>query len=318
MINLYSQQDNGPSPEQLAIEAAAKKKANYRLYIDPTGEFSNKDLAYSFWYVQHKVLLYRLLVVFLVALSIIFWVFSLFRWGEYLIFGLAEDAQLFQAVSVVPNYTSLQQHFAAQQLQVLNTHIVPSGANSYDAVSELTNPNGHFLVQFDYHYVIDGLRTDSQHAFLLPNETRIIGFLGLKSSSYPGVANLVLERVAWKRISPHAITLPKAWQDDRLNFTISDFIFTPSGAGDGLQVNSISLSLTNNSAYAYKEPHFLLGLYNQDMLVGVAPFQLPSLASLETQKIDLRTFVPNIQVTTVQVYPLINVYDPTVYLSPPS
>jgi hypothetical protein len=43
------------------------------------------------------------------------------------------------------------------------------------------------------------------------------------------------------------------------------------------------------------------------------PFHLERINSLETKKIDLRSFVPNLAVTGVAVYPLINIYDATVY-----
>ncbi len=317
MLNIYTPNNhNGESPAAKALNGkknGKEKKADFRTYIDPTGELDSKKLGWGIWYVEHRLTLYRVLLISLIALSAVFWLFSLWKWGNYLIFGLTADQRLGQELSRFNNYTLAQPHFAPAPISVISTQVLPGGKDKYDVVAEVINPNDHWLARFDYYFIVGSEKTPAQTSFLLPDEARLVGILGLSSAQ---AATLVLENVAWTRISGHTVPNPKAWQADRLNFAVSDFGFNSLQTVEAPHANTITFSFTNNSPFNYVEPKFIAGLYQGDTLVGVLPLQLPVFNSLETKKIDLRSFVPNLGVDSLKVFPLINVYDQAVYLPP--
>lgn len=315
-MNLYTKQNDAPSQLPSGKSIPKLAKSNFEKYVDPTGEFDSQELRYGLWYMRHRVGLYRLLVGGLVAISVALWGFSLWQWGDYLFFGLTSDLALERQASRSINYRQVEEHFVAAPLQVLSTDIFPGGVDKYDAVSEVGNPNDRFLARGTYRYLIDGEKTEAKPFFILPGESTLLAELGIKNSSAPGNAQLVIETMDWKRISSHQIKDPKAWQEARLDFALNDFVFTPLTNARGAKANVITFSLVNQSPYGYVAPQFYIGLLNQDSLVGVMPLSVDMLASLETKKIDLRNFVNTLSASSLKLFPLINVYDPAVYLPP--
>ncbi|MBI5729200.1 MAG: hypothetical protein HY983_03105 [Candidatus Magasanikbacteria bacterium] len=316
MMNLYTKQNDNPGQTPAAAPAPKPAKPSFEKYVDPTGELSSQDLRYGMWYVQHRVVIYRCVVLGLVAIGAVLWAFSLWQWGSYLIFGVSNDILLERQTSQSINYRPAEQHFSAAPLQVLSTNLFPGGVDKYDTVSEVANPNDRFLARGTYYYIIDGEKTKPKPFFILPGSSMLLAELGIKNSGGPGSADLVIETMDWKRVSSHQIKDTKAWQEERLNFALNDFDFTSLAGARGAQANVITFSLVNQSPYAYSAPYFYVGLFNQDVLVGVMPLAVDSFASLETKKIDLRNFVNTLTASSAKLFPLINVYDPTVYLPP--
>ncbi|OGH69796.1 MAG: hypothetical protein A2754_03385 [Candidatus Magasanikbacteria bacterium RIFCSPHIGHO2_01_FULL_47_8] len=315
MLNIFTPNNhNGDGKVAEVVNGSGKeKKVNYQTYVDPTGELDSKKLGWGIWYVEHRLLLYRILLIGLIVLSAIFWLFSLWKLGDYLIFGYAADQRLHQNLSRFSNYTLSQPHFAPAPVSIVSTQILPGGKDKYDAVAEIINPNDHWLVKFNYYFIVGGARTQTQTTFLLPNEDRLVGTLGLTDAQE---ATLILENITWTRISAHTVPNPKTWQADRLNFEVTDFGFNALQTTESPNAHAITFTFTNNSPFNYVNPKFYVGLYSQDSLVGVLPLQLPSFNSLEVKKIDLRSFVSSLSVDSVKVFPMINVYDPAVYLPP--
>jgi hypothetical protein len=312
MLNIYNQQSSEPTEP---IKAEAPKKADFRKYKDPTDEFNSKELQYSIWYVQHKVLIYRLCIFSLVIINIFFLLLAGVQWTVY-IAGIPAASQLEIEAARAPNYTVFDQQFSPQPLQVNQTNIFSGGINKYDIVSEVVNLNTRFVASFSYSYIIGNQKTEPQSATILPGQTTLIANLGLTTAL--NNATLQVEDLTWKRLSNHTIVDPKAFQTERLNFVVNNFVFSGAyGQGD-LKVNRMTFNFANASAFSYRQPKFYVGLYNGGGLIGVMPLQYDSFASQETKAVDLRNFVNNAQVGSVRVFPRINVYDQNVYLPPAS
>ena len=120
----------------------------------------------------------------------------------------------------------------------------------------------------------------------------------------------MLENIVWRRVSLHRIVDTKAWADERLNFTTSDFSFTRAGGiPEAPNAHAVRFKLTNQSAYSYAEPSFYVALLDGETMVGVLPLKLPEIKSLETKDVDLRSFAESLNVDGVKIFPLINIYD---------
>lgn len=319
MLNIYNPNNHDGDKASASTEGTAKngvaKKIDFTKYEDPTKEFTSQDLKRGFWYVQHKALLYRILVISLMVVNGIFIIFSLWLWGAYLLGW--QDAQRVQAsLASSINYTGIHPRYSAQPIQAINTQIFSSRENKYDVVAELINPNSRFLAKFDYYFIINDKKSPTQTTFLLPGESRLVAYLGIEDGA-GGTPTIVLENSKYERISAHKIADTISWQAYRLNFQVSDFVFLKSLAQEGINTDAIQFKLTNGSPYSYVVPDFYVALLQNGQMVGILPLRLDSINSLETKNIDLRNFASGLSVTEIALYPIINVYDDGVYLVPP-
>jgi hypothetical protein len=320
MLNVYNPNNHDGDKSAAVVKngmanpkVAPAGKINPAKYEDPTQEFTSQDLKWSFWYVRHKALLYRILVISLITLDSIFILFGLWQWGNYLL-GLQDAQRVQNSLSVGINYTGIHPHFSAQPIQAINTQIFSSRENNFDAVAELLNPNSRFLAKFDYYFIINGEKTPTQKTFLLPGQNRLVASLGIKNG-VGGVPAIVLENIEYQRISAHTVPDALGWQAYRLNFQASDFVFLKSLAQEGVNTDAVQFKLTNASPYSYVNSDFYVALLQNGQMVGILPLHLDSINSLETKNIDLRNSASGLSVTEIALYPIINVYDKGVYAS---
>lgn len=312
MLNIYKQQENNSVSESKKPEV---KNADYHDYQDPTGEMDSKKLQYGFWYLKHKVLLYRMSIGFVIFLNVLFWGIGFYKWGVYL-YELKDQAAFESQLARANNFTLTQQKFLPKPLEVRSSNIYPGGSNKFDAVAEIVNPNSRFISSFDYSFEISGAKFPGGKLTLMPGQTALATVFGIPEEAANGVLNLQIDNSSWRRLSTRQYPNPENWQSERMNFEVSSFQYSNTNNEDGLKVNRITFNLKNSSAYGYKDPSFNVGLYYQETLVGVMPLQTADLRSMEEKNIDLRNFVNNLQVHEIKIFPLINLYDKNIYLSP--
>lgn len=319
MLNIYNpnNHDNSKLPEAVKNDTSKSDgnhsgKTDFTKYEDPTKEFTSQELKLGFWYVRHKALLYKILLITLIGTDSVLVLFGAWKWGVYLL-ELPDYQRLQRNLSASVNYTGIHPRFSAQPIQVVNTQILFSRENKYDAVAELINPNGRFLAEFDYYFIVNGEKTSSQKTFLLPGESRPVAYLGIKDGAAASPA-IAFENIKYRRVSAHKIADAAAWQNYRLNFQASDFVFLKSLAQEGANTDAIQFKLTNASPYNYKDPNFYVSLLQNGQMAGILPLHLDSINSLETKNMDLRNFVSGLSVTGIALYPIINVYDEEAYL----
>ncbi|KKP59455.1 MAG: hypothetical protein UR53_C0002G0069 [Candidatus Magasanikbacteria bacterium GW2011_GWC2_34_16] len=323
-LNIYhkiSKPEGEPMINHLSAEAEKKsgnnkiKPVNFVNYVDPSGDFTSKELKWGIWYVKNKVLLYRIAVGTLIGLITIFWGFSLWQWGDYLIFGITADQKLYQNLSQTYDYTSIHAHYSPKPFAVSNPELLPGGVGKTDVLVWIENPNPRHVVYFDYYFISGEESTHLRRGVVLAGENKPFVAFGLSDSVASG-ASIVIENIAWKRISNHTILDVPTWQSERLDFVASDFVFTRPLTKEEASANVVQFKLTNNNPFGYVAAKFVVELLQNGNLVGVLPLELDNFRSLETRDIDLRSFVPNLSVTDLKIYPLLDIYDPTVFLPP--
>lgn len=320
MLNIYTKQNNhNHLPEAAAGGKSADKKIprpNFARYTDPTHEFETNSFKKSLWYVQHRVWLYKMTVFTLIGISAVLWTYSLIAWGNYLIFGIKADTQLSRQLSSFSDYTVIHPHYTAAPLQIVGANVYQGGVNKYDLVAELNNPNPNFTVQFTYHFEVDGLVLPAQAGFLLAQESRPIAHFGYEADNYPSAPNFVLDETRFSRVDPHQVKDAVAYQAERLNFEVSGYEFISGTGLDAPHANALRFNLKNNAPFGYKNAVFVAAAMDNGTILGVLPLQVQNFKSLETRPIDLRSFVSNFSATETRVFPVIDIYDPAVYMEP--
>lgn len=320
MLNIYNA-NNPNTPEE--TKSASQKpattptvKSDFKKYQDPTGEYSSKNLSTGMWLMSHLVTMYKLIVGFLIVVNVIVWGYGLVKWGIFLV-GWQADTRLENQLARFPDYRPLQKRFAPIPLQIMSSTLLPGGVNKYDAIAEVANTNENFIAKVDYHFLVDGVPTEKRSTVLLAGEARPVAELGLADVGGGATVEFVINAVKFMRISAHQVRNPIEWQANRLNFQVTSSTFTPGqNMLDAVKANAITFNLTNASSYGYIQPHFYVGLYSDDSLVGLMPLTMPELGSGETQAVDIRNFVPNLSVRDIKLFPLINLYDRSVYSVP--
>lgn len=319
MLNIYTQNNSSaPITPENGKKPKTPKAPSFMAYQDPTGEFDSKQLKRGLWFAEHEVGLHRAAVIGLIVFIIAMVGYSVFGWIRFLFLDLPVDNKVMQRLVNFPDYSLLHPHFAPQPITVVTTEVLPGGVDKYDAVSQLANLNPGWLVNLDYSFTVDGTESVAMRATLLPGEQRPVALFGISSAGAPGSVSLNLKNVAWQRISAKVIPDTAAWQAERLQFAVDKFTFNAANTVDGASANIIRFTLTNKSSYGYVKPKFYVGLMSGETIVGLIPLELPDFASLETKNVDVRSFVSNLSITDVKVFPLINVYDDSVYLPPPT
>lgn len=315
MLNIYNQQNNNHDGDIAPKVTGKPVHADFTKYEDVSGEFTTSEFKWSMWYVNHKILLYKITVRSLIALSVIFFAYSTIVFGNYLIFGVKNDIILRNNLSVFPDYAPIQPKYAPAPIQVQEVSVISGGSDSYDLVAQTTNPNKNFTVYFDYSFNVGGQKTEIQHGLLLAGTSQPLVYFGVKGG-YPGSASLILENIVWKRIRAQDIPNVDAYQSSRLNFIVSDFNFISQAATDGVGANILKFKVTNDSVYGYRDAKFVVGLMQNGGLSAVMPLLLQDFKNGETRTVDLRNFVSNLPVDNVQLFPLIDIYNKDVYLAP--
>ena len=286
-------------------------------YSDPTGEFSNKQLRLGEWYLRHKIFLGKVGVGLLIAWSIITIGSSLVIWAKYLIFDYVSDEQMFaRQVAEFQNYTALQANYGAQPLDIGSIQVYESAPDNYDFIAIARNPNLRWVATIDYHFVYGSGETPVATTELPPATERPIAVFGYGSEQFPSGARLVVDNIKWRNVNAHRVADPEQYLSERLSFDFDNFSFQRPNSADGISVQSLSFDLSNNSAYGFWSPVFYVVLKNGRQTVGMIYLLEDKFKAGETRKIDLRYFGETLSVSGIEVFPVVNIFDDSVFLNP--
>lgn len=286
------------------------QKIDINKYTDTQGNFSSKELRASEWYVRHRVMLGKIGTGILVAFCIIFNLYALIAWGDYLFFGMIGDAQMEQqVVSSIQNYSRIRPLYQARSLEVSNISSYDLPDNRYNFSARVTNPNTRFIGEITYIFEHSIGETEPQTVIILPGTTMPVSTFGVVISTRPRDVKLTIQKIAWRRINPHVIFDTSSYMEERLKFDFTDFQFIPQSVANNTLSNRITFDIRNKSSYSFWGPTLYVELLNGTQIVGIMQTRVQELIAGETRQVDLRNTLQGLDVTDIKVYPLINVFD---------
>jgi hypothetical protein len=184
-------------------------------------------------------------------------------------------------------------------------------------VANVQNANRNWVVRATYHFAFNGTSTVSVTTEILPGAARPIAILGVVMSAYPAGARLVFDNVQYDRVDPHLVSNIPEFIASHISFEVNNFVFTHAASGkQGVPANDIHFELHNASAYSYWEPQFYVELRSRGVPVGMLVFTAEQLRANESRFINIRSLSPDLSVDDIALYPLVNPFDPAVYMSP--
>lgn len=324
MINFYNQQNRSTNGSGVGTADVSKNKDEETLKTDinkyqAQNGVSSHNLKFGIWFTTYKVLLYRLALILFIVFDASVIIFSLWKIGGFLIYDFTKKDQMERELAYFANNSVILERYTPENLQIMDVKVYSSSDDKVDVLAKINNPNKQIISSFDYYFSFsNGQNTPIQRGSVLPGSEGVVVSLGLDAEMFQGAATLNIGNFAWRRVPAHDVGDAEVWQKDRINFTASDFSYTYAGQESGADANIIKFNLTNNSAFSYKEPNFVVELRYSGVSVGVMTFNVSRFMSLEVREIDLRNFVDNLQVNEIVLYPQVDVYDEGAFISPRS
>jgi hypothetical protein len=286
--------------------------------FDPTEDkLSEKQLKWGYWWVTHKAQVRRWFSVFLGIVAAILVGYAGFGFLDWFFgSGVQERAGIGLLTRQWTDFGYFREVARPQELSVGGTSILSAGDKRYDVVSQISNPNEIWWVEFDYQATGGGLSAPVKRGYLLPSDTRYIRELGMESESRPGVS-FEVSNLHWHRVDAHYV-FPgyPSWSNDRLNFRILDAEFIPPEPTDPLPVGKARFTVENDTAFGYFSVGFFIKLYSGSKIVGVNQVVISNLRAGERREVEVSWFNDLPKVTQVEVRPEVNIFDEEVYIPP--
>ena len=291
-------------------------KDKFEKYSDPLNEFSNRELKISEWFLRHELKLKDIGKNALVVFCVITIGYSFGYWLYYFGYAYWQDQKmLVQQNYEFENYDNLKSLYSPKSPSISPVSVYNSVSEAtYDLEVMVNNPNDRWLLGLTYKFVYADGETEVLRTVVMPGSQRPIAYLGLKSEAYPEGAKLVLLQTEWQKIDAHALPNITEFLKQRSNFTFSNFKYAPEGRVNGTPANILTFVVKNNSAYGFWTVNFYVKLISGGESVGTIFLSVDKFKAGESRNVDLRSFVPGLNVEEIVLYPLINIFDSQAYL----
>lgn len=270
-------------------------------------DITEKQLKWGYWFVTHKLLLRRVLVVVLLLANAALFGFSGYAFVADLLNASLREAQLQSLVTnrLNPAVADAQ---APQSLTSSNAQVLVSNGK-YDFVVTVKNPNRYFSARFSYRFVAGSFATPPTVGFILPSEEKFVVTLGQAADARPSGAALEISNIVWQRIDRHAIPDWTVFSSQHLNFPITDISYTPGIeiAPGKPTIGRTTFTIANNTGYGYYDMRLLVLMYRGPALAAVNTTILPTFAPGETRNGDVTWYEDFGAISQIKVIPEIDI-----------
>ena len=285
-------------------------------YTDPTGEFTNSSFRLGEWYVKNKFELRKIFITILAIWAVGSVLFSFGYWGYYYSIGYWDDQRMLnQQVLEVEDYEIMHEQYGPKNLIYNKLAIYETVRdNAFDFVVEVKNPNDKWLAKVKYKFTYSGGETPLSTAYILPDVTRPMAYLGQDKVSYPSQAKLVVESVDWQKIDPHQVFDTVTFVASRQAFSFGNFSYKHSSIAQNIPNNTLKFDIRNDSSYSFWEADYYVELYGSTGPVGITFLRIDQFRTGDTRNIDIRSYVDDLYVDNIKIYPVTNVFDDEIYI----
>ncbi|HBA36907.1 TPA: hypothetical protein DCZ15_03470 [Candidatus Falkowbacteria bacterium] len=284
------------------------KDIDLKRYRD-SGGISLSSLNLGLWLAENRRKLIRTLIVFLIAVSAFFFIYSSYH---YIVYFLTDDL----SQQLDSNNLLLSPRKVTTDLE-LGAPLVFSSNGAYDLAVKLKNPNDKFMATFNYCFRQAETDIACAAGFILPGEEKYILALGRELIDSQAGVSLEITDFFWRRINVHNIPDWQKFFAERLGFVVSGLKFTPAPtSGDAAKValNTLEFSVRNATSYAYYEVPLRIEFYNDQELRGVNRYLLADFLSGEERAVKISWPGDLRGVNRTEIKPDVNIIDETVYL----
>lgn len=278
-----------------------------------TGE---KRYRLSLFWVNNRQLIKNILLGIWAVVDALLIIFALWVMIDTFLISYQNERALLASMGInqVTRYQNIHGTLPETLEAETEASVFVLGDGRYDFYSTITNDNLDYWVQFDYYFTFGTEQTDRQSGFILPDETKPLVELAHTSVSRPTNAELVIENLDWNYVDPHTIADYESWRDQRMNFVVTDAVYTPELENFDNTVGRSTFTIKNNGAFAFWEPEFYVVLYRGSSAVAVTKTLIAEFEPGQSRTIEQNWFGSIPSITKLEVIPEIDLFDASVYM----
>jgi len=289
-------------------------------------DLTEKELKFGYWFITHKLLLRKILIIFLIVLSVGLFTYAIYGLVlELVVYGQSFDLALKSLPQNLVNLSGYRAKAQAKNLQISSITVIAGAGERYDMVAKVKNPNPQWTVEsFEYQFItgIDEIDlTNDKSApnpervkktFILPGEEKYLVDLAIKSKKRISQVRLDITNIRWRRIPDFA-----SIQREKYRFEISEVNFIPASSAEisgKLPISQVTFKVANKSAYSFWNVGFYIILFKGSAISGANYITIDQFLSGETRPVSVNWFETLPNITQVQVVPEVNILDKSVYM----
>ena len=273
---------------------------------DHLDDGSFKRMGVALWLAENRRKIVKIFIGFLIAVSASFFTYSIY---SLVIYFRAGDP----AKQIIEGNLNSGGQKQTEDL-IFSEVSVFKGEEKNDLAIQIKNPNGNFSATFKYCFMAAEKEIFCDEDFVSPQEEKFISALGVDNGF--NSASFAFRTITWKRLDTKTIPDFSTFKSSRLNFPVSDLVFSPaaSGISSNIDLNWLEFSILNNTSYGYYEVPLDILIFKSGTLAGINRHILNNFTSGDSRSVRM-TWPGDLRgAKDVQIIPAVNVLDETVYL----
>jgi hypothetical protein len=252
---------------------------------------SSQQYNISYWYLQHKSLLKKILLYLFILIIAFIWIYFSITLIQYLV-NISKTKDIYSDLG--KNYVNYRSIAAPQNILINQESLLNAGNNKYDAFAVLKNPNNYWGANITYQFNIPGVSTTPKTIFILPQDEEFITDLNLINPNNQKEISLQVLNQEWKGVKA-ANLLPQV----NIVFNDAKYEIVEFSEDTNANFSKVSAELINNDIYGYKDLKVTILLLSQNIPQGVNVIYLNDIFSNEKRNIEFnwpRKFPYNVEI----------------------
>src|SRR3989338_7902837 len=274
---------------------------------------SESQLKASYFWVKNKLLFKKILQGILIVFDVIFCVYVIAGLVIYFLIGWSRHQEnMKQLAGNYTDFVAWHAYIEPDPLIFSDVILLSHTPGKYDFAVEVENPNPDWMVrEIEFQFTAGEVRSEKQVFYIYPEETKYLFDLQVASDIRPTSVEFQVTNLAWLRAEQH-----KQFASTRYAFDIKNLDFVTSREleiSKDTPVHRVMFDVTNAGLYDYWNVGFVVALTRGERLTVLNYVGLSDLLASETREVDLAMIGSYASGATVDIFPDLNVYDPTVY-----
>ena len=292
------------------------KKLGLNRYQDPGG-ITTKKLNLGLWIVSHKRQFILGVTGVLIALSVVFYDYSIYSYIDYLYFGGKAERLAIEQMATVSAVDEVQRiKNAAKKLEESSPQVFLNN-DKYDFLAKIKNPNTNFFANFNYCFNDGSVELACGSTFILPDETKYVTIFSNELKFKPVNLSIVIKDVTWQRLDLHKYPDWKGYSASHLNFIVENAAFKTSetsGLSEKIGLDILDFDITNQTAYNYWEVPVSIILMASGNPVAVNHYSLSEFISGSKRSVHLSWPDSIPKPDQITVVPNLNILDDNIFM----
>lgn len=237
----------------------------------------------GYWYVNNKPLLRKIGIGIIITVVALIWLNFIVQTIGYLI-NISSTRQALSDLAV--NYVNYDAQKQPEEIVVIDSAILSSGAGKSDVFAHIRNPNNYWSASaITYQFVVSGQNISAKTTTLMPGEEKFIVEQDLGMSSTGAISSDVgfkIIDIKWKGIKQNLPEINVVFED--IEYPIVEF--SEEATDTSSTYGRVSATAINKSIYGFKDVDVTVLLKSQNLPNAIAITHLRNFLAGESREIE--------------------------------